>query len=208
MAVRFEFDRERTIAALVYLASRGIPRLDKYKICKMFFLSDKLHLVRYGRPITGDTYYALDWGPVPSGTLHALNDEDPLAELIAKHFKATSSKYPRYSLRRTTSTKSEAGKLIKQFLSESDIEILDEIIERHGSKSFDELYKITHATPAYYKAWARRGYANSSIMHFDEFFEDDPDASETLRNELIAHASLLEAIEALSEREANQSGKS
>jgi uncharacterized phage-associated protein len=199
MGVRFEYDRERTSAALVYLATKKIFKLDKYKICKLLFLSDNRHLIQYGRPITGDTYYALDWGPVPSNTLHALNDEDPLAETIARLFKATSGKYPRYSLKSSKSTKAEAKKLIEELLSESDIEVLDEIIAKHGSRSFPELFKITHSMPAYYKAWARRGYAYSSPMNFEEFFEENPEADQTVRQELASHAALVDAIETVSE---------
>lgn len=194
------------MAALLYLASKKIPGLDKYKTCKLLFLCDSRHLVRYGRPITGDTYYALNWGPVPSSVLHALNDEDPLANDIANLCVVTRDKYRRYRLKKFKTVVAQAKKLIEDCLSQSDIETIDEIVANYGGKSFDELYKITHATPAYYKAWARRGDANSSIMLFDEFFEGDPQASQALLAELQAHASRVEAIEA--QGAAIQSGES
>src|SRR5437899_12988053 len=74
MAVAFTFDVEKASAALLYLASRDLPAFDKGKACKLLFLADKLHLVRYGRPITGDHYWALEHGPVPSTVLNLIND--------------------------------------------------------------------------------------------------------------------------------------
>ncbi len=194
MNLRFEFDRDRTLAAVVYLASKNIPRLDKYKICKLLFLADKRHLVRYGRLITGDTYFALNWGPVPSSTLHALSDEDPLAENIDILLKRRRGKYPSYSLRTLKPAKALAKKLIAAFLSKSDVEILDKIIEEHGQKTFDQLFAVTHAMPAYYKAWAKRGYANSAPMQFEHFFDDDDQAIQAIREELEERASMLEAL--------------
>jgi uncharacterized phage-associated protein len=79
MDLTFEFDADRTVAAIVYLALRKVPELTKWKICKLLYLADRMHLARYGRPITGDVYYALPWGPIPSYTLDALDDENPLA---------------------------------------------------------------------------------------------------------------------------------
>ena len=54
--VRFEFDFEKALAALVYLAKRRKGGLDIYSVCKLLFLADKYHLVKYSRPITGNHY--------------------------------------------------------------------------------------------------------------------------------------------------------
>jgi uncharacterized phage-associated protein len=74
MTVEFQFDFDRTLAAILYLASKDLPELTKSKICKLLFLSDKLHLVKYGRVITGDRYCAIPHGPIPSRTLNLLNE--------------------------------------------------------------------------------------------------------------------------------------
>ena len=190
MDVIFDFDPQRTLAAVAYIASKNPPNFDKYRVCKLIFLSDKRHLVRYGRPITGDTYYALDWGPVPSVTLAALSNNHPLAnELRGVLEKERASKgkprpkNPRFRLR-------PKKRPWLEFLSKSDLNVLDEIVEEYGSKTFDELYQITHALPAYYKAWARRE-GNRQLMRFEEFFEDDTDADQTLLQELREKAALV-----------------
>lgn len=75
MTVHFEYDFEKATSALVYLAAKpdAVPALDKYKAGKLLFLADKYHLVRYGRPILGDFYKALDHGPIPQRTMDALH---------------------------------------------------------------------------------------------------------------------------------------
>jgi hypothetical protein len=66
VSVEFQVDFPRTLAAITYIASKGIEDLTMYKILKILFLADRHHLVRYGRTITGDRYAALHDGPVPS----------------------------------------------------------------------------------------------------------------------------------------------
>jgi uncharacterized phage-associated protein len=193
MSVVFDFDPQRTLAAVAYIASKNLPTFDKYKVCKLIFLADKRHLVRHGRPITGDTYYALDWGPVPSVTLAALNNNHPLADELRGVLKKERARkgqprpqHPGYKLR-------PSQKPWVEFLSKSDLDILDEIVEECGKKTFSELYEITHALPAYYKAWARRK-GNRELMRFEEFFEQDPYADPILLKELVEKAALLEEL--------------
>ena len=78
MSVEFEFDYEKMFEALVYLASHPdeVTALDKYKAGKLLFLADKYHLVQFGRPIVGDQYRALEYGPIPQETLDYLNGFD------------------------------------------------------------------------------------------------------------------------------------
>jgi hypothetical protein len=50
---------------------------------------------------------------------------------------------------------------------------MDDIIERFGNKTFDELFNITHEHEAYKRAWRRRGTSRSSPMLYEEMIEDD-----------------------------------
>jgi len=43
---------------------RALRTLTKLKAVTLMYLSDQYHLFRYGRPITGDRYVAMDMGPV------------------------------------------------------------------------------------------------------------------------------------------------
>jgi uncharacterized phage-associated protein len=54
--VRFQFDPEKFVDAVAYLA-QACPSSTKLSICKLLYFADKEHLLRYGRPILGDHYY-------------------------------------------------------------------------------------------------------------------------------------------------------
>ncbi len=60
-----QFDKVKTLNALLYVANR-VQRKDFHKIFKIIYFADRQHLADWGRPITGDTYIAMEAGPVPS----------------------------------------------------------------------------------------------------------------------------------------------
>ena len=60
-----QFDKMKTLNALLFVANR-VQRKDFHKIFKIIYFADRQHLADWGRPITGDTYIAMDAGPVPS----------------------------------------------------------------------------------------------------------------------------------------------
>lgn len=67
--ITFPFDAEKAIAATLFVA-QGLnnqkKRPDLYKILKIFYFADQKHIAKYGRPILGDCYVAMQNGPVPS----------------------------------------------------------------------------------------------------------------------------------------------
>jgi uncharacterized phage-associated protein len=190
--IEFSFDFEKAKEAIVYLATKVPKGMSKYIACKLLFLADKYHLVRYGRPITGDLYCALPHGPVPTTILNLLSGVVGEAEaneqvsalrsvLTVNHIYSN----PRISARKP---------LKQECLSKSDIEALDETIRRHGGKSFDELKALTHEMAAYQNAWAKSGKVQSVPMAFEDFFEEDSDALVGVLEEAIENSELRKAF--------------
>ena len=187
MAVAFQYDFENAKAAMVYIASKEPRSLDVYKLCKLVFLADKLHLVRHGRPITGDNFCAMEYGPVPSNTYRVLdrmvseNFTDERVVDLSSHLAIDRSfAYPRFSV------KQEAPIDFGEFLSRSDMKALDEVIELHGNKSFDELKALTHEMPSYKRAWHDpERQANNPGMPYEDLFEEDSDAMRGASEEMI-----------------------
>src|SRR5258706_5031900 len=64
--LHFKFSLTKFIQAIVFLSRSGVSDLTKLKAAKLLYFADKEHLLRYGRPIIGDVYYALNLGPLPS----------------------------------------------------------------------------------------------------------------------------------------------
>ena len=200
MTVQFTFDAGKAVLVIAYLASKSeqVTNLDKWKAVKLLYLADKYHLVRWARPILGDYYRALKYGPVPQDTLdllhaivdpetkgHYANQEsaDKLASLIDVN---RVWKYPRFKAKVTVNVADE--------LSLSEIEALDHIITEHGKKDFNDLKVLTHSTFAYAKAWESKGESDYADMDYRDFFEEDPDAISGALEEMLENQSIAQSM--------------
>lgn len=74
MSIHFRCNREKALQAILWLA-RERPGITRLQISKILFYADKIHLNLYGRPIIGDDYARLQYGPVPSFTLDIINSD-------------------------------------------------------------------------------------------------------------------------------------
>jgi len=174
-AIKFRYDVEKFANAVAYFVKRT-GKMDKLKAAKLLYFLDKYHLVHYGRPVTGDCYHRLDYGPVPSMSLDIMNDVicgPPLRRLL--HNKRTferlldvdsrSRKYPAFILKRNPDMK---------VFSESEIEALDYTVEKHGNRTGPQLINLTHNEPAYRKS------AENSEIDYRLFVADSPNGPEIL----------------------------
>lgn len=182
------YDAEKTAEVLLFLAAK-VPKFDQYKACKMLFLSDKKHLVRFGRTITGDSYDALEHGPIPSLTrdrikvfLDDATQGSDLRELFSLNKKF---RYPRLEPLRQPNL---------DFLSRSDLEVLEETISEFGTKSFEELKALTHEMAAYKKVWKDSMSVKSFPMALEDFFEQDEDAIEGVLEDMKENLQLRRAL--------------
>lgn len=63
------FDFKKTVMMINWFARQCFGKSeDKLDLLKMIYMADRFHLRKYGRLISGDTYYAMNLGPVPSMT--------------------------------------------------------------------------------------------------------------------------------------------
>lgn len=112
-----------------------------HKICKILYFADQRHLSDYGRSITGDTYIAMRYGPVPS------NVDDILKAVRGDSFFASSNEVEplkkyfifdnRFMVRALVSPDMDE-------LSASDVKCLNYAIEYCRDKSFEELTRCSH----------------------------------------------------------------
>ena len=101
--VRYRVNYDKAIETIVWLASEK-PNIDLYHIVKVLFYADKMHVNKYARPITGDTYISMDYGPVPSGVRDLLTENpwlDPIdLETVSDSLKITKKRWPTVRARR------------------------------------------------------------------------------------------------------------
>lgn len=131
------FRKDESIQAILYVASK-YQKKDIHKICKTLYFADQEHLSKYGRSITGDTYIAMSFGPVPSSI------EDIFKAMRGGYFEQYVNDIRQYF----DFINDYCIRLNKEadldYLSESDIECLDNAIVKCNGKSFNELTEMSH----------------------------------------------------------------
>jgi uncharacterized phage-associated protein len=165
--LKFRPKLDKIVELLVYLAHKR-PNADQYQAVKFLYLADKEHFNRYGRPITFETYYALDYGPVATNALDMIKGKGNvlrdagLEALPIKMDKRANIIYLVSPLRAVD----------LDVFSKSDLEIFDKVLKEHGQKSFDELYKLTHSHFAYDVAWRTRREGNRALMFYEDMLDE------------------------------------
>jgi uncharacterized phage-associated protein len=132
-----QFDKEKALNALLYVANR-VQRKDFHKIFKIIYFADRQHLADWGRPITGDTYIAMEAGPVPSRLYDMLkivrgDSYLPDTEGLGKYFQVENWIYMRPL---------QDADLNK--LSANEQEAMSEAIEKYAGLSYDEIKEKSH----------------------------------------------------------------
>ena len=121
--------------------------LSKEFIGKLFYLSNKLFLLKYGCTITGDKFIALERGTTCSETLGIMDRENKYS-----HDKEAIREFEnQYEYTVTNNTKKvhtiiPTKKLKNQFdnISDNEKEIIDIILRRFGNMKSDEISDYTH----------------------------------------------------------------
>ena len=172
MPISFNFDFDKFLNLVVYLASK-VDNFDVLKAMKLIYLIDRHHLVREGRPITGDLYYRLDLGPVPSISYDLIKQMDfdnpatdqglpDTTKLLESLDIDRSLKYPIYR------NKIDAD---LEYFSEIELTSIKSIISKFGQFDSISLMNLTHKHAAHIKT------PNRSRIDFRLFFEDEQGAS-------------------------------
>lgn len=162
-------DTKKIIQALAYMAYKEPNHvMDNIKAYKLLWLADRYHVRRTGRLVTGDAYYAMPKGPVPS-------DAKNLLEGQATHL-TTDNQYMKEYIRclgdKYEVTREPNGKVF----SISDREAMDLVYNVFGSMDADTLSAYSHEYPewlAYKEQIEKEGTKSSYRIDMDLFFENN-----------------------------------
>jgi uncharacterized phage-associated protein len=166
--ITFRFNRRKALEVILYLASR-VSESDIYGICKLLYLVDKTSLEKYGRFVFGESYVAMGEGATPSNAYDLLKEatQSPISGLQVKGVQVIALR--------------EAN---LDYLSESDIECLDQIISIYGKVPNWARAKDAHDA-AWQKAWDNRGAKRSvkiPVEGIAELLADSGDIINHLHN--------------------------
>lgn len=169
------FAYRKATQALNFFARKNQGKIDKLKALKLVFFADRYHIRKYGRTITNDRYYAMNYGPVPSGT-------KDLAEQ-SEFLSALEKEYSQQFLRPSSTDKHALESLAEvenTVFSESDLEALEYAWELFGQRDAFELADLTHQYPEWkrHEAAITSGESTRMPMVYDDFLEDPQDSIE------------------------------
>lgn len=147
----------KTLNSFLFFANKEKGNtITRLKLMKLLWLSDRIHLNKYGRLILKDSYNALPHGPVPSQALNYSNNS------IVDYFIVS-------------------GQNIKaqkdfdaNYFSKSDLEVMNLVWNEFGSMSASQLRNLSHKFPEwlrYKKELEDELYPNSYEIVTDDFFK-------------------------------------
>ncbi len=167
------FNYKKAIQALNFLAEKSGGTLNKMKAIKLIWLSDRLHLRKYGRMITSDVYFALPFGPVPSTTRDIL-------ELNSTFITEVEYDYGKEHIENTDqySFKSKKHPSLRVF-SKTDIDVINQIFENYGHIEPFALSELSHSFPEWkkYDSPLKSKIASRFEIEIDDFFVNVDDGT-------------------------------
>ena len=161
----------KLVQALCYLAYKQPKKVLGFtKAYKLLWLADRLHLRQYGRTITVDRYFALPHGIVPTEAKDILDGKEDKAlvkEDVNEYIKVFDDRHQFKAIKEPD---------VNAF-SDSDQEVLDEIIDKFGAMNGRELSELSHKFPewkAYEKNLTDSSKKSSYSVNMDFFFLSCP----------------------------------
>ena len=173
------FNYKKTVQALNYIAAKYGGTINKMKAIKLIWLSDRLHLRNFGRTITGDTYFAFKYGPVPSSTRDILESN---SSFLSDEELDYSSQYLSIISKRDYSS---VGMPLMKVFSETDISSIDEVVQTYGKYDQFQLSDISHEFPEW-KKWERefsQKMGSRFLIDFEDFFKDSTEENSLFKQD-------------------------
>jgi uncharacterized phage-associated protein len=147
------------------------------KALKLIWLSDRLHLRTFGRPILNDTYFALTYGPVASNTKDLVENTSFLTDKEQEYrneFIENIDKYIYGSLKTVD----------KKVFSKTDIEVMSLIYDEFGDYDKFHLSEESHKYPEWkrFESHLTSGVASRFEMNYEDFFSNYNEGESSIFN--------------------------
>lgn len=170
------FNYKKAVQVLNLIASRSGGTANKMKAIKLIWLADRLHLRSHGRTITGDTYFALPNGPVPSAT----------RDLLEYNSFALTDEELGYSSSFIAPCKDDRliyksnNEIDDEVFSETELKVIDEVLNAYGNLNQFKLRDLSHEFPEWKKheSALNSKIASRFLMDMEDFFKDASPAFE------------------------------
>ncbi len=141
-----KFDQRKALHAMLFIVAHLPKPANVYNVLKCLYFADRQHLQEYGRQIYGETFCALEHGPVPSAAYEIIKYAGGRAEWDL-HFPEALK-----LLNVNDIHASARGSADTDLLSRSDMACLLDATGKYGKMSFSRLRKLSHQGKAFENA--------------------------------------------------------
>lgn len=172
--IMFDINWAKSLEGLHYLVTLQ-PGITSFFVAKLFYYADKQHILDWGRPISGDTYFAMENGPVPTAIYNLIKKDEFISDDLVADFE--------YRIRKDGRSLYPSKAFENIYLSRTDMEYLQDAQKTYGHMSFPELWKLVHEEKAWREAWENRT-AKSELMDLGLIIEDKVSDKNALLSEL------------------------
>lgn len=149
--ISFELNTQKAVETVLWVINAGENNL--YNIMKIIFEADKYHINKYGRPVTGDEYYAMPKGTVPSWIYASTKLKENYLGYCRQQNNLIANRKPNMD-----------------YFSISDIEALNEGLKRYSGKTFKQVEDMNHKEICWKKNWEQHKLTNCNSIKIP--FED------------------------------------
>lgn len=160
---------KKIIQALAYIAyQQPGHKVNSMKAYKLLWLADRYHLRQFGRTITGDVFFALPHGVVPSDAKNVVEHQITHIPTDEEYRDKYIKRLGKYSYQAIT----EPDIMV---FSDSDQEALDKILQAYGTLDQYKLEELSHKFPewlAYKAKLEAEGTPKAYKIDFDYFFDE------------------------------------
>lgn len=137
------FEKQKIIEVVLYILNKT-GGIDYYRLFKILYFANQRSLVDWGQLMTADKFCALPHGPVPTVLYNTIKGEKSILSDMKKDIHVVE-----YYLLPKRGADAD-------YLSQYDMDILDECISKYGKMEFTELEKTSH-TSCWEKARSQKG---------------------------------------------------
>ena len=147
---------KKILNSILFFANKADNHtITRLKLMKLLWLSDRIHINKYGRFILRDTYYAMEHGPIPSKALNMSQISiENFTHIHERNIKALSN----FDLR---------------YFSKSDLEVMEFVWNNYGKYSATRLRNASHKFPEWerFEKLLSSGASLRELMVDGDFFK-------------------------------------
>lgn len=162
------FNHKKVTQCLNFFASREGGPIVNMKALKLLWLADRLHLRRYGRTISDDTYYALRRGPVATHAANIAAHEIPYLSPEVTEYSE------RFVAKKSKRSFESVAPVDEKVFSQTDRDALRDVYSEFGSMNEEELSELSHHYPEWqaFEQQLAKAPQTRYKMSYEDFFRN------------------------------------